>query len=252
MKLISATIVSTMTLSGQTSAISEFLSEALMNATNPANSQGGHARNFNHAIGFGITHYNYGCWCNFLDGNGYVGTGQGEPVDDYDGLCKRLHDNYACLRVEESTCDPFNVVYMRPGGQWTVTWLNSLKTDTSLTPADIVTACNSVNAPLCERSACIIESKFLHKFYQDIINPSNFENDHIHANGFDPTTCVSTNSFSSWSASRGSKQCCGEYETYKQIYFTGSKGCCNNANVYDHVNKKCCASGTVKKMADQC
>ena len=151
-----------MSLIGQTTAISDFLTEALSNVTAIANPT--HARNFNHAVGWQIDTYNYGCWCNFLDNNGYVGTGFGEPVDDYDAECKRLHDNYACIRVEESTCDPFNVVYNRPGGQWTTTWYASLRLDTTLTPADIVTACNEVNSPLCERSACIIESTFLHAF----------------------------------------------------------------------------------------
>jgi len=262
MKLISATIISTMALIGQTTALSDFLTESLSNLT--AIAKPTHARNFNHAIGsqhnapnFAAGLYNYGCWCNFLDSNGYgtgyVGTGSGEPVDDYDAECKRLHDNYACMRVEESTCDPFNVVYNRPGGQWTTTWKDSLETDATLTPADIVTACNEVNRPLCERSACIIESTFLQAFYQKISSLNNFSFDYVHSYGtFDPSTCVSSNSFSSWSGSRGSKQCCGEYETYKQIYFTGSKGCCSNSNVYNHVTKKCCASGTVKNMADQC
>ena len=127
--------------------------------------------------------------------------------------------------------------------------------DMSLTPADIVTACNEVNSPLCERSACIIESTFIHVYLQKIVysTPANYSTDYLHSNGrFDPSTCVSSNLFPSWSGSRGSQQCCGEYETYKQIYFTGSKGCCANSNVYNHVNKKCCASGTVKNMADQC
>ena len=130
--------------------------------------------------------------------------------------------------------------------------------DMSLTPADIVTACNEVNSPLCERSACIIESTHLHVYYQKILHQNNWSMDYVHSSFmghssvFDPSTCVSSNLVSSWSSSRGSKQCCGEYETYKQIYFTGSKGCCANSNVYNHVNKKCCASGTVKNMADQC
>lgn len=251
MKLISATIISTTALISQTLALSEFLTEKLSNATGIEKPS--HARNFNHAVGWSIE-INYGCWCNFFDNLGYVGSGVGEPVDVLDAECKSLHDNYACLRVEESTCDPFNVVYNRPGGQWTTTWGDRLESDATLTPADIVTACNDVNRPLCERSACIIESTFLQKYLH--IQANNlYSTDNIWGNvayNFDPTTCVTSNSFSSWSGSRGSKECCGEYETYKQIYFTGTKGCCANANVYNHVNKKCCASGTVKNMADQC
>ena len=141
----------------------------------------------------------------------------------------------------------------------TTSWATTLNFDEVLTPADIVAACTEVNGPLCERSACIIESTFLRVVTYEFLNQGLDPNDDFAHYGdgavgfFEPSTsCVSSNLFSSGSGSRGSKQCCGEYETYKQIYFTGSKGCCANSNVYNHVNKKCCASGTVKNMADQC
>ena len=159
-----------------------------------------------------------------------------EPISRY-WLKKIYNFNYAALTPLLAHC----------------AWVQSLYFDETLTPADIVNACNEVNIPLCERSACIIESTFLHVYYQKIIATGYFLTDYVHSVGvFDTSICVSSNVFSSWSGSRGSKQCCGEYETYKQIYFTGSKSCCANSNVYNHVNKKCCASGTVKNKADQC
>merc|ERR1711990_84568 len=120
-----------------------------------------HARNFGHAVndqGNNIFSLSYGCWCLFADNAGYVGSGYGEAVDEMDAECKLLHDNYNCLVVEESTCDPYNIVYNRPGGAWTTEWADRLWNDASLTSDDIVSECNDANRPLCGRSACIIES----------------------------------------------------------------------------------------------
>ena len=58
----------------------------------------------------------YGCWCYFASNNGYVGNGFGQPVDTYDRACKTLHDNYACMQIDDSTCDPFTVSYNVPSG----------------------------------------------------------------------------------------------------------------------------------------
>ena len=107
MKLISATIIYTMALIDQTTALSDFLKEAISNASAIANPS--HARNFNHALDFPTPSHNYGCWCNWIN-TGNVGTGFGEPVDDLDAECKRLHDNYACLRVEEQS---YNILYLK-------------------------------------------------------------------------------------------------------------------------------------------
>jgi len=56
----------------------------------------------------------YGCWCYFASNNGYVGSGFGQPVDNYDRACKTLHDNYACMALDDSTCDPYTVAYNVP------------------------------------------------------------------------------------------------------------------------------------------
>ena len=49
----------------------------------------------------------YGCFCNFIN---YKDV-RGEPVDQYDRFCKKLHDNYLCTIEEsisagETTCYP--------------------------------------------------------------------------------------------------------------------------------------------------
>lgn len=245
------------------SAISatSFLEEAFEYAKNKTAAQPNpHARNFGHAVndqGDNIFRNDYGCWCLFASNNGYVGSGNGEPVDEMDAECKLLHDNYNCMVVEEASCDVYNVVYNRPGGAWTSYWADKLWNDATLTSDDIVSECNQANNPLCERSACIIESTFLHKYYALATrfyggDQSVFVRDSYHLLGFNTGQCNPGNSFTSWSSNRGTKRCCGQYETYKQIYFDGTKGCCNSENVYNLQTKKCCMNGNVRDMAASC
>merc|ERR1712061_695360 len=117
--------------------------------------------------------------------------------------------------VEEASCDVYNVVYNRPGGAWTTYWADKLWNDASLTPDDIVSECNSANNPLCERSACIIESTFLHKYYALASRwaageISLFANSNYHVMGFNVNGyCSMGNTFSAWSGNRGDKRCCG-------------------------------------------
>jgi len=240
---------------------SSFLEDAFEYAKNKTKGQqpNAHARNFGHAVnnhGDNIFEYDYGCWCLFASNNGYVGSGSGEPVDEFDAECKLLHDNYNCMVVEESTCDVYNVVYNRPGGAWTTYWADKLWAGT-VTPAEIVSECNSVNNPLCERSACIIESTFLNKYYALMLrwrdgDTTVLQHSNAHIVGFNTAVCNPGNTFTAWNGNRGTKRCCGNYETYKQIYFDGSKGCCNSQNVYNLQTKKCCMNGNVRDMAASC
>jgi len=251
MKLLLSTGIATIASASQ---LTDMMAD-LMNTTSIKS-----ARNFGFSgpVGsFTDLFSDYGCWCRMGDvtNTGYVGHGNGDVQDAYDGECKLLHDNYACLVVEESTCDPFNIYYDRPGPVGNPSyWLGELQR-ADLTAAEIESECITANggnfAPLCDRSACIIESTFLHKFFQ-LYNNGEI-NDAVYGSAaFDKSTCSMGNSFSSWSGSRGTKRCCGTYSSYKQIYYDGTKGCCNNENVYSITAKKCCASGAVKEMAASC
>lgn len=234
------------------------LTDMMADLVNTTSSVIKNARNFGFSGPVGTyseLYADYGCWCRMGTNSGYVGNGNGDAQDEYDAECKLLHDNYACLVVEESTCDPFNIFYDRPGTVGDPTyWLRELQR-ADLTAAEIESECVTANggnfAPLCDRSACIIESTFLHKFFQlhtaGSINTAAFG-----SAAFDQATCSMGNSFSSWAGSRGTKRCCGTYSGYKQIYYDGTKGCCNNQNVYSISAKKCCANGVVKEMAVSC
>ena len=202
----------------------------------------------------------YGCWCRMGTNSGYVGNGHGEAQDEFDAECKFLHDNYACLVLEESTCDPYNVEYERPmqaipvpDGETDYYWLGQLQRS-DLTASEIETECTDSNGgnsgPLCERSACIIESKFLHKFFQLFMAGKINTAVYASSSSFDQSICYNGNSVSG--GARGDKQCCGSYSTYKQIYYDGTKGCCDNAHVFSTTAKICCSDGTVKEIAAGC
>jgi len=244
---------------------SSFLEEAFQFAAELSKNQSfpvKNARNFANAVGVlgqQFTAIDYGCWCLFDSNNGYVGNGYGQPVDEIDAECKLLHDNYNCLTIEESTCDPYNVEYNRPLGSgfaWFLELTFPFDTPNSLaqTPDDIVTQCETVNQDLCEKNACIIESIFLRTLYnlpsfdQVTFTPKATEN--YHSNQFDPTIeCKIDNGFSDWSSARGEKKCCGQYQTYKQVYYTGNKDCCNDQSVFNTNTKKCCA-GVIRNIDD--
>lgn len=258
MKLLHSTGFALLSASHQVMAGILDLMADMKNQSESAQQPNPHARNFGHAVQINseskwdTLKADYGCWCQFGDPDNlmYVGTGKGEPKDAFDAECKLLHDNYACLVVEESSCDPYRVIYSRPGGDWTSSWLATLMDP--LTTADTIEQrCNEANAPLCERSACIIESTFLQKWWQ--LYDSNDINVAQYGQGnFDATSqCNMGNNFQSWTSNRGSKRCCGEYSSYKKIYFTGTKGCCSG-NIYNHQTRKCCPGGSIRDMNDAC
>merc|ERR1712110_179270 len=122
----------------------------------------------------------------------------GQPVDNYDRACKTLHDNYACMQIDDSTCDTFTVSYNVPAN-----WIGSIPNTN-----DFATSCNAENAgDSCAANACISESNFVKTYLEESSSlNSNFQHTNIN---FDvSTSCNLGNSFSSWSANRGDKQCC--------------------------------------------
>jgi len=183
----------------------------------------------------------YGCWCYFASNNGYVGNGYGGALDNYDRACKTLHDNYACMELDDATCDPFTVSYNVPAA-----WIGSIPTMVDFEPS--CTAENPGN--VCGANACVAESAFV-KSYLEEKDSLNSEYQHSNAN-FDVTTsCNLGNSFTSWTANRGEKACCGSYPN-RQIFYNGNKLCCNGLYVYNTVTKQCCADSQIRNVGDTC
>lgn len=182
----------------------------------------------------------YGCWCYFAENNGYVGNGYGAALDNYDRACKALHDNYACMEIDDATCDPFTVSYNVPDN-----WIATIPTTD-----DFSTSCNAENPnSVCAASACIAESSFVKTYF---VEKDSLNADYQHTNiNFDiSTSCSMGNSFTSWTANRGDKACCGDYPN-KQIFFDGTKSCCGGLNVYNTVTKQCCED-QIKNVGDYC
>jgi len=187
----------------------------------------------------------YGCWCYFGSNNGYVGNGYGGALDNYDRACKTLHDNYACMQVDDATCDPFTVSYIVPTS-WIIQLGDPLMTDFS-------TGCNAENPnDACAASACIAESAFVNSYLEEQ-NAGNMNADYQHSNvDFDvSTSCNLGNSFASWTANRGDKVCCGNYPN-RQIFYNGNKLCCNGLYVYNTVTKQCCPDSQIRNVGDSC
>merc|ERR1739848_769152 len=103
----------------------------------------------------------YGCWCHFASNNGYVGNGFGAPVDAMDGLCKNLHDQYACIEVEDPACDPWT-------GAFTFFSHFTANDIDSKTDAEIESACNAFNGGHCQRWACIVETSFFRDYLSGV------------------------------------------------------------------------------------
>jgi len=57
----------------------------------------------------------YGCWCNFAEDSesNMLTYGRGEPIDEWDSLCKQLQQQYECASIDAEvrgeTCNPWEV-----------------------------------------------------------------------------------------------------------------------------------------------
>ena len=182
----------------------------------------------------------YGCWCHFQSNNGYVGNGFGGPVDEMDELCKKLHDQYSCIKNDNEFCDPWTVNYNLP---------NFNAGFNGVSEADVVNECGNFNSgDDCAKNACIVESSFFRIYFQSGIQLNRFfEHDVFDAS----SQCNLGNGFSSWSVSRGEKQCCGSYPN-RSINYDGGKGCCAGEVVYSLSLKQCCGDGVVKGVVENC
>ena len=112
---------------------------------------------------------NYGCWC-FTDED--YKKGQGEPVDEFDKICKNLHDQYDLIQQSNMTCSPSTEDY-----QSSTTW----------TLEEISEECRIKNPNNdCAVGACIAEGHFMAQIFNLLWTGQKPEHDFIHTNGFFP------------------------------------------------------------------
>jgi len=129
----------------------------------------------------------YGCWC-YFDGD-YM-KGRGEPVDDFDNLCRQLHHNYVCASMDAEAekdllCLPWEADYQ-------VFSFYSYSMDIEMECIDK----NPNNE--CNQRACIIEMTFVLRLMQQY-HMGAYPHDEYQAwAGFDVETCLPNNTIAEY------------------------------------------------------
>ena len=176
----------------------------------------------------------YGCWCYFEEDHGY---GKSQPVDDYDALCKTLHDGYECMILD----DLIDV----DSGEACVPWETQYNSTLLLTPDldQLRTNCDANNViGSCNNAACKVESWFITNFVNKQLNGITNDPTLLHANGFDVSTGCPIHA-----GTPGNKAGCGEYPTrFPFKHYEGLRACCQG-KTYSTEAYQCCTDGSVKE-----
>jgi len=85
----------------------------------------------------------YGCYCTFIDGEGFKSKGYGEPLDEIDEACRKLQDGYECGAIDSGGCLAYEVDYV------------------PMSRGDINTCKANNNKKKCEQIACYVEALFV-------------------------------------------------------------------------------------------
>lgn len=120
----------------------------------------------------------YGCWCYF---DGDYTKGRGEPVDNFDDLCKQLHHNYDCAAMDAESEADFDCLPWEADYQVFSFYSYSM---------DIEMECTSKNRNnKCNQRSCIIEMTFVLRLMQQYhIGSYPYDRYQTWA-GFDVETC---------------------------------------------------------------
>lgn len=189
--------------------------------------------------------WNYGCWCNFGDD---LTEGFGAPVNRFDEICR---DYQLCLRCAKwdakqsgtppavpYTCDPLTDTYAAISG------------------ADFNVQCTLANNAdpnnHCGTHLCTCNYNFFKELIQEIWAQTPYDSTPLHSNGWDRDDhCIGSSNGGGGGGGGtgvpGPKQdlrCCGHYPD-RFPYNADIKSCCDKKEIYNPINKKCCADGTV-------
>lgn len=203
----------------------------------------------------------YGCWCYF---DGDVGRGKGQPVDEFDTLCKTLADGYQCAIIDSETvgenCIPWEVNYQTPG---------DLAPDA--TSQDRRDACYRLNNETCAGYACTVEEQFIYSLFDLLFSFVQPDFDSFkHSNGFNPShnagcpvkqydtpvlPTVFDNEVGNGGGNGGSnggwneeseKICCGSYPVrFPFRTMNGERACCGE-KTFNTQLLSCCEDGSVR------
>jgi len=174
----------------------------------------------------------YGCWCSF---DGMWRTGHGAPMDEYDTLCRQLHNCYKCAAIDGdnagSNCEAAVEAYVLPNKKANL-------------HSHFHNRCSRVNrGNLCAIRACTCETFFVVEILEKMmkaydLNPT-FVHDH---GGFSrDSDCGRV------SSAESEKECCGYYPLrFPYPTEDGNKQCCYD-KVYDANEMGCCPGGILKQ-----
>ena len=184
----------------------------------------------------------YGCWCYFEANHG---AGRGHPIDELDSFCKTLHDGYECILFDSteagSPCIPWEIPYTSAFGSGF---------PSGISEDELSTSCDTNNAPdSCAAWTCKVEGFFAQQFFLYATSGGTINNDHRHANGFEPKQACPTSP-----GPQSDKSCCGHYPRRGPFKtYDGNRSCCNG-RTYNTAMFSCCldANGNEDKIAQSC
>jgi len=164
---------------------------------------------------------NYGCWCR---GDNWL-HGKGQPVDEFDEICRLQHHNYDCLLMEDPTCDVVDGLY----------WYN-IYVDNGV----IVVDCDDSN-DACATNLCMIDVEVVSR-YVSLSNAMFFPTFHDFGHfesGHGPF-------LPEFECPRGEnhirqKECCGSFP-YREWYLTSDDE--------EFKNRECCEYNNLDVQAD--
>ena len=206
--------------------------------------------------------YEYGCYCNF---NNFREV-HGQPVDEYDVKCKRLHDNYLCTIDEaraagDRECDPSQDKYESGMVDTIIATAVVLRTNNFEQQAEesmdlVYEYCEQVNpGDVCNQGACKSESRFIYEVNPDIsffFRPETFPKDefmHTPSGDFEyETQCIPK--FEGVDKKVSESVCCGPVPETTRANRLNGKECCLQTTLFNTLTECCSATGV--KILGEC
>lgn len=205
----------------------------------------------------------YGCWCNYEN----YKAGRGQTLDQFDGYCKKLHDNLLCIE-EQHSCNAMTTEYVIGGlarNLWEVydAYIQNDGEQVDRRTKHLIHACTLKNkGDTCAQEICMADMQFLvdmHLFAQYYDQPIW---EHLDTNFRWNHTDVSENKIERkcrpivTHVEKSNIGCCGSTPFRFRYDLNKGKSCCHDANkLFDRKNKCCQEAGLIniggKKKSQQ-
>lgn len=175
----------------------------------------------------------YGCWCYF---EGDHGKGKGHAVDEFDGICKTLHDGYDCI-IRDGLLDNDSGDACIP---WDVSYSSSMFLGMDI--EEVQTDCEDKNPTgSCNEAVCKFEGWFIAQYLRKVLNGAQQNPMNQHSEGF-----VVREECPTHAGMASEKQCCGSFPVrFPFKSYGGLRDCCAN-KTYNTQIYQCCNDGRVR------